>query len=308
MSLSRISILLLVGVAALSATGAAQNVPGCQSPHIVVSVVSKQGGTIVGLPAESFHVRARDEMVTVKSAQAGAVHRVVLLVDISGSISKSEREWDIARVVAGNLLVAGPSTLQVALVLFSDRVVDTIAFDRPATDIVERLAKLENGKGRTAILDSVDYSIRLLQPAGLGDAIYIISDGGENASKTHGSDVERELVAQGIRLFAFIVQPKHYLATPEEAAGPSLLAELAQATGGAVVDEDSAAALDDRPKLSAILHRGYDQMAHFYDLQLSIPDRWAKKERLRLEVLDQDGRKLKDAIASYPQYLLPCTH
>jgi hypothetical protein len=206
------------------------------------------------------------------------------------------------------LLVAAPSTLRVALVLFSARIVDTIGFDRPATDIVERLAKMENGKGSTAILDSLDYSIKLLQPGEVGDVIYIVSDGGENSSKVHRSDVESKLVGHGIRLFAFILQPKAPFATPEEAAEPSLLSELTQVTGGMVVDDDSATALDTRPKLSAVLHRGYEQMAHFYDLQLSISNRGVKKERLRLDIVDQDGKKRKDVSLTYPQYLLPCTH
>lgn len=304
----RINVLPLASLA-LCTSMAAQSAESCLTPHIVVNVVDKQGKPVPGLAPESFHVRAGDETVMVKSAQTGAgTHRVVLLVDISGSINKSEQTWEMARIAAGNLLVAAPSTIRVALVLFSDRVIDTIGFDRPPTDIVERLAKLENGKGRTAILDSIDYSLKLLQPAGLGDAIYIISDGGENASKAHRSDVESKLLAQGIRLFAFVLQRNTYFATPEEANGPTMLSDLTQVTGGVVVDEDSAAALDARPKLNAVLHRGYNQMAHFYDLQLSMPDRWTKKERLRLEVVDQDAKKRKDVTVSYPQYLLPCPH
>src|ERR1700691_6248436 len=171
----RINVLPLASLA-LCTSMAAQSAESCLTPHIVVNVVDKQGKPVPGLAPESFHVRAGDETVMVKSAQTGAgTHRVVLLVDISGSINKSEQTWEMARIAAGNLLVAAPSTIRVALVLFSDRVIDTIGFDRPPTDIVERLARLENGKGRTAILDSIDYSLKLLQPAGLGDAIYIIS-------------------------------------------------------------------------------------------------------------------------------------
>jgi Mg-chelatase subunit ChlD len=304
----RISALLLAATLTLSASMAAQSVDSCLSPRIVVNVADQQGRTVAGLPPESFHVRAGDEAVTVKSAQTGVGHRVVLLVDMSGSINKSEHTWEIARVAAGNLLVAAPSTLRVALVLFSNRIIDMIGFDRPATDIVERLAKMENGRGSTAILDALDYSIKLLQPAEVGDVIYIISDGGENSSKVHRSDVEGKLLAQGVRLFAFILQPKTLFATPEEAAGPTLISDLTQVTGGIIVGEDSAAALDAGPRLRAILQRGYDQMAHFYELQLTIPNPWAKKQRLRLEVVDPDGKKRKDVSLSYPQYLVPCAH
>jgi VWA domain containing CoxE-like protein len=304
----RISFPLLAAALTLCTSMAAQIVDGCLSRAILVEVWDQQGKAVQGLQPDSFHVRAGDETITVKSAQARAGRRVVLLVDVSGSINKSEHTWEMARVVAGNLLAAAPSSLRVALVLFSDRIIDTIGFDRPAADIVERLAKMENGKGHTAILDSLDYSIKLLQPAEVGDVIYIVSDGGENSSKVHRSDIENKLLGDGIRLFAFILQPKTPFVTPEEAAEPNLLSDLTQVTGGMVVDEDSAAALDAPPKLSAVLHRGYDQMAHFYDLELSIPNRWSKKERLRLEVLGQDGKKRKDVTVSYPGYLLPCSH
>lgn len=308
MAILRSGVLMSATLLALSLTGWTQNVDSCLSPHVVTNVVDKQGQIVPELTPGSFHARAGDETVMVKSAQAATgPHRVVMLVDISGSINKSEHTWEIARVAAGNLLVAAPSTLRVALVLFSDRIIDTIGFDRPAADIVERLAKMENGKGGTAILDSLDYSIKLLQPAEVGDVVYIISDGGENASKVRRSDVENRLLAEGIRLFAFILQPKTPFATPEEAAGPNLLSELTQVTGGMVVDEDSAAALNARPRLSAILQRGYVRMAHFYNLELSIPNRWAKKQRLRLDIVDQDGKKRQDVNVSYPQYLLPCT-
>jgi hypothetical protein len=302
----RINVLPLASLA-LCASMAAQTADSCLSPHIAVNVVDKQGKIVPGLTPQSFHLKMGGGLLTVKSVQTGVGHRVVLLVDISGSINKSEETWQLARVLAGNLLVAGPSSVRVALVLFSDHVIDTIGFDQLTSEIVERLAKMENGKGRTAILDSLNYSMGLLQPTELGDVIYIISDGGENASKAHRSDVESKLLAQGIRLFAFILQPKHYLATPEEAAGPSLLSELAQMTGGTVLDEDSAASLDAPQQLSVIIHRGYDQMAHFYDLQLSIPDRRAKRERMRLEVVNQDGRKRNDVSVTFPQYLLPCS-
>jgi hypothetical protein len=299
------NVLLFTVCLALSGAGWAQDIDTCLLPHVIVNVVGQQGKTIWGLPPESFQVRAGNQPAVVRSVQPGAGHRVVLLVDVSGSINK--KTWEIARAAAGNILVAAPSTFRVALVLFSDRIIDTIGFDRPATDIVERLTRLENGKGGTAILDSVAYSIELLQPSGLGDAIYVISDGGENASKTHRTDVEKKLLAGRIRLFTFILRPRTQLATPEEAARLNLLEELTQVSGGAAVDEDSTESFDARQRLSVALQHGYDRIAHFYDLQLSIPERLAKKERLRLEILDEDGRKRKDVSVSYPQYLLPCT-
>lgn len=304
----RHGILLLAALQVMSAAGWTQSVDRCLSPTIVVNVRDQQGKVVPGLTPESFHVKAGDSLLAVKSAQTGAGHRVVLLVDISGSISKSEHGWQLARVLAGNLLVAGPATARVALVLFSDHIVDTIGFDQLASEIVERLAKMENGKGRTALLDSLDYSADLLHTPETGDAVYIVTDGLENSSKAHKRDVEAKFLARGIRLFAFVLYDQYMGLPLNPDEGPALLSDLAEATGGLVVDADAERSSNARERLKTELNLAYNQMAQFYALQLSIPGRWAKKQRLRLEIVDQDGKKRKDVNVSYPQYLLPCPH
>ena len=296
----------MLGLAPLLAE---ENPPACQAPTIVANVRDKQGNLVPALQPESFRVKLGDESVSVKSVATGTgTHRIVLLVDISGSINKSEHTWEVARVVAGNLLVAAPSTLRVALVLFSDHIIDTIGFDRPASDIVERLAKLETGKGRTALLDSLAYAANLLGSPVAGDSVYVISDGGENASHAHRSDVENRLLATGVRLFAFVVRPQYPLPTPEEAAEAALLPEVTSMTGGGIIDAAPAVSLTEGSGLRPALSRLYDRIARFYQLQLTVPQRWAKKKRLRLEVVDESGRNRKDLSLSYPEYLLPCPH
>jgi|HubBroStandDraft_5_1064220.scaffolds.fasta_scaffold37927_1 Mg-chelatase subunit ChlD len=301
-------LIILAAILLPARRGVAQSVNGCLSPSIVVNVRDQQGKLVTGLQSASFRTRFRDEAATIQSARIETgTHRVVLVLDISGSMSKSGHNWGLARVVAGNLLTAAPSTLRVAFVLFSDHVVDTIGFDRPAADIAERLAKLEDAKGRTALVDALDYSADLLHTPEIGDAVYIITDGFENSSKAHKRDVENKFLARGIRLFAFVLYDEHegLPANPDES--PALLSELAEVTGGLVVDADTERSPNALERLKAELHIAYDQMAHFYNLQLAIPSPWAKKEHLQIEVIDEHGKRRSGISVFSPQYLLPCT-
>ena len=262
-----------------------------------------------GLSSDLFRARIGDQDATVQSARTqSGIRRVVLLVDLSGSMRGQNGTWGIARAAAGNLLIAGPSTLQVALVLFSDHIIDTIGFDRPASDIVERLAKLERGKGQTATIDALAYASSLLSPSNPGDVVYLITDGGENASKTPRQDVEKSFLSKRIRLFALVVADR-YLYTPEEATSVGLLPELARMSGGRSIDLVLKSSFKDtQPEMAADLNHIYDEMSQFYQLQLVIDHPWPKKERLRMDVVDQNGKKRKDLTLAFPEYLLPCQH
>jgi hypothetical protein len=116
--------------------------------------------------------------------------------------------------------------------VFSDHIIDTIDFSRPPSEIVMRLANLKEGRGGTALFDALMYSAKLLRPSMAGDAIYLISDGGENASQTRLREVKRELLASGIRMFAFRLTDKYFRAATSE---PMLLEDLTSTTGGAIV-------------------------------------------------------------------------
>ncbi len=287
---------------ALGGTPAAQDTPSCLSPTIVVNVRDRQKNFVVGLQASSFQVHIRDHDAVVQSVNtANGIHRIVLLVDLSGSISGDNHTWEPARAAARDLLLQSPLGLRIALVLFSDHIIDTIGFDRPSADIVERLARLEPGKGRTALFDALSYAADLLGAPMPGDAVYVVTDGGDNVSKTHPADVKSKFLSRNIRLFVFLV-PSH-MSTPNEVASLPDFLDLGTESGGSVLD---LTAFSSRTNLNAALDRVYDEMANFYLLRLSISGRWTKRERLRINVIDSDGKKRKGVDTSVQQLLMPC--
>ncbi len=284
-----------------------QQIPDCLKRTLVVNVRDRTGQLVGGLNPSFFWATLQGQQVKISSATVRAgPRRIVLLLDASGSVNKENHKLDTARLIAGNLLLKAPAGLHPALVVFSDHIIDTVDFSRPPSEIVLRLADLKEGRGRTALVDALMYSAKLLQPSLPGDAVYLISDGGENSSRTHLRDVKREFLAKGIRVFAFRLPENREFRAEEELSEP-ILKELTIATGGTIVDFDDGSSARDRDRLRAVLDCAYDEMAHFYEVEVELPSSLKKERRWVLEIVDEHGKKRKDLQVSYPQELFPCS-
>ncbi|MGH9649714.1 MAG: VWA domain-containing protein, partial [Terriglobales bacterium] len=91
-------------------------------------------------------------------------------------------------------------------------------------------------------------------------ALLVISDGGDNHSRYTENDVKRAVKETDVQLYAVgIFEPLSARArTPEEARGPSLLAELAEISGGRMFSVEDANELPDiAEKISIELRNQY---------------------------------------------------
>jgi hypothetical protein len=197
---------------------------------------------------------------------------------------------------------------RVALVLFSDRILDVFGFDHAPTEILQRLKNLNDGWGRTALFDSLMYSAGLFQSQQSGDAIYVITDGVDNQSKFGERDVEQELLSKGIRLFCFMVstaQPP-LLTEMERQHGYFNLKRLVDVTGGLLVNEEYNPYENERKELEASLRRAYDKMKVFCKLEVELPVKLTKEHRWELQILDERGKRRKDIKTTYARDLAAC--
>ena len=155
--------------------------------------------------------------------------RVILLLDTSGSMANSfGPKWTNALLAAGFALNAIPPQSPTALVTFSEQT-QVSGFGTPQ-EIQQKLVALKNAKphGRTALYDAIHKSLQLFGPPQFGDAIYVISDAGDDYGREQRKEVATELIERGIRAFAFVVleptgsaSPRSAL-TPEERNGPPI--------------------------------------------------------------------------------------
>jgi len=171
-------------------------------------------------------------------------HRIVILLDSSGSMlgELNARKWQMASFAAAHIAAANLPNTSLALLIFSEKINEQIDFSQGASAIARRLSEIEADanyakkhiRGKTALLDTVSFALRMLADPGFADSIYVITDAGDNKSESRLRDIRDALVNRGVRLYVTLVTSSKRLA-PEEQTGPSEFADLAADTGGFVL-------------------------------------------------------------------------
>jgi VWFA-related protein len=120
------------------------------------------------------------------------------------------------------------------LVEFNDRPKLAVPLTLDFEQIQNQLA-FSPSKGRTSLLDAIFLAMHEMKKSTKRrKALLIISDGGDNASRYTESEVRNLVRESDVLLYALgIYEPYGARSrSPEELAGPGLLTELAELTGG----------------------------------------------------------------------------
>ena len=300
--------------------------------HIVVAVLLAGSGTQVSaetdpcldLPANVY--TERGDAVTVlytatnfKASVAGkpiqvaaatydsGPRRIVIVLDVSGSMTESGRlKWGLK--FAQDLISLASSQESLAILTFSNRIEDTIAFGQSRTALLAEVDKLQDtnwgrvkGVRKTALEDALVSALAVLKTPSVGDAICLVTDGGENASQSNKSRDEALLESAGVRVYTFLPTWDRGSRTvsPEEAQGPSGLRGLAVATGGTLllfvpgqarglsmpatpyVVSDS-----DKEELTRAAQGFHRDILSFAKLNVRLPEPLAKPRDWNLDVID----------------------
>lgn len=275
----------------ICASAAAQQ-QTCQRLLLPLQISDPRGVPYPSLTAEDLTVKAQGKPAEIVRIEAQQEPRVVIVLDRSGSMEPGDTKkgWrPIGWQLADEAIRTVPHAQLVAVVLFNDKV--TVIKTDDWADMRERfLAHLQQqGRGETVLWEALDAARKLLTPVRLGDAILLISDGGENRSKDperKRSDLERS----GVRLFA--VAPVQPIApTPEEVEGPATLGEVAQATAGNVI------VTGQYPGDSNAVMPILEEVRHYYLITVE-PTRWKKDGRLEIR-LNKKKKLLRGYQLSY---------
>ena len=276
------------------------------------------------LTGDNFKITCKGRATSPLSVvYANGPRRIVVLLDVSGSMSGQPvgdtGKWRIARSAAWNLVNVLPPQSATSLMTFAEKaeIRAPMSVDRtPMGNWLNGEAARHPSRslnGHTALYAAVQSAIAQLQPSQPGDVIYVITDGGENASHVRETEVENELRAAGIRLFALIVASGG-ANSEEERSGPAVLERLSKVSGGfaerlPALSFDSPLLYDDHMEEWIRLHsrRLSMKMAAFYSITVQIPQDSDKSSHLDISVVDGRGRKRKDLSLAYPHRLSPCT-
>ncbi len=281
----------------------AQSSIGSQTRTIVVNVLDHDGNMVRDLKPTEFRAEFRGRPLKVlSSSTSSAPRRVVVLVDLSGSLLRVEK---LVHLLAEDVVNSMPrEKLRPAIVLFSDHILGSIDFSHSRDEVEHMLTELPPSSGRTALWDALIYATDILGQPLPGDSIYLISDGWESASKVRRNDVETELLARGIRLFSFNPGESEPTTIQEERDAAFVLHELADLTGATV---PIIKVEPFRERFASILQRSYHQTTEFYELHVELPaEPITKRQRWDLQVVDGQGKKRKGLYVIYPREFVPC--
>jgi VWFA-related protein len=199
---------------------------------IPVTVTDGMNRFVTGLDKDHFRLyEDKVEQIITHFAAEDAPISVGLVFDCSGSMGdklKKSRE-----AVAQLLKVSNPDD-EFFLVEFNDRAELVVGLTKQSEEIQNRLTFTQS-KGRTALLDAIVLSMNEMRKAhNPRKALVIISDGGDNSSRYTVSEVKNRVREADVQIYAIGILElfADRGRTPEEFAGPGLLNDIAEQTGG----------------------------------------------------------------------------
>jgi len=196
---------------------------------VPVTVTDDWNRIVTGLEKQNFSISEGNELQEVKSfSNEDAPLSVGIVFDMSGSMSdKIARAKD---AVLEFCKTANPQD-EFFLVTFSDRPEIIADFTRQVEDVQGPLVYTVP-KGRTALLDAIYMALNKMKGAhNTKKALLIISDGGDNHSRYTENEIRSMVKEADVQIYSIgIFSPNP--AMPEEAAGPGMLTDISEVTGG----------------------------------------------------------------------------
>lgn len=174
---------------------------------------------------------------------------IAVLVDVSKSMSD---KIDTERAAIVEFFNNANPDDEYFAITFSDRPRLLAGPTQAIDDIERKLIAAERG-GPTAMLDAIYLAESLLRSARYQRrAIFIISDGGDNASRYTLKEIKRLAQESDVQIFAVGLFDTFFVNTIEERLGKKWLSEITDPTGGRTLTVDNIARV---PAAAATLSR-----------------------------------------------------
>jgi VWFA-related protein len=223
------------------ALSAGQNpvTPGCPAlraeanlVNVPVNVLDSRNRVVNHLDPKFFRVfedGVEEDIVAVGEDDAPA--SIGFVFDTSASMGV---KLDLSRQAVAEFLKSANPDDEFFLLPFDSRPGAVTGFTSRSEEILDQLAHAKPA-GTTAMLDAIQAAfLNIRRAKNARRAIIIISDGGDNHSRTTKTDIlrmAREADAQVYTLGTY-EPPATRHRTPEEFTGPELLAGISEQTGG----------------------------------------------------------------------------
>jgi Ca-activated chloride channel homolog len=195
---------------------------------VPVTVMDSWGRNVLGLDRENFRVFDGTEPRPIVSfTRSDAPVSIGLIYDCSRSMAP---KFKIARQAPTQLFSHLNPEDEAFLVTVSDRPELRHGFTTQLNDLMSTLMFVNPG-GSTSLVDGVYLALHEMKKArNPRKALIIVSDGGDNNSRYSFRELAQLAAESDTQIFSICLWQAPQ--SPEEVAGPALLAKLAQASGG----------------------------------------------------------------------------
>jgi Ca-activated chloride channel family protein len=256
-----------------------------QLVEVNVSVIDPYNRFVTGLDRDHFQVYEDDEQQTISHFTSEDVPiSIGLIFDASGSMSD---KIDKSRMAVNQFFRSSNPADEFFVISFNDRPNQVSSFTHNL-DTLQNKLNFTEAKGRTALLDAIYLGMNEMRKAKYSrKVLLIISDGGDNHSRYTEQDIKRIVKEADVQIYAVgIYEPYSSRGrTPEELAGPSLLTEIAEMTGGRQFPVEN---LNDLPDITRKISR---ELRNLYVLGYapSNAKRDGKWRKIRVKLLPPKG-------------------
>ena len=224
---------------------------------VPVTVCDPLNRPVTGLEKEHFRILDDkvEQAITHFSMDDEPVS-VGLVFDVSGSMGPKLVK---SRQAAAAFFRTANAEDDFFLIEFNDAPRLAVPLTASVEEIQNRLT-FSQSKGRTALLDAIVLAITEMKKSKKNrKALLIISDGGDNSSRYTEHEVRAMVRENDVLMYAIGIFEGYGARsrTPEEAAGPGLLSELCEQTGGRHLPADTSELPDIAAKIGVELRNRY---------------------------------------------------
>lgn len=206
---------------------------------INATVLGPHDRPVLGLTRDRFRVfEDNSEQRIAYFSQEEVPLSLAVIFDASGSM---EGKLPAMRAAVGAVLASGNPGDEIALVTFSDQPQLTMDWTSNPADIQTRLLDF-SAHGETSLLDAIRTGLACMKQAkNARRAMLILSDGGDNHSRSGEREILHSLEEADVQIYAIDSTESWSLRTraPEELMGPDLLARICDRAGGRYFQADS---------------------------------------------------------------------
>jgi Ca-activated chloride channel family protein len=194
-----------------------------------VTVTDDWNRIVTGLEKENFAVVEGNEVQEVRTfSSEDAPISLGVIFDMSGSMA--EKITKAREAVVEFFKTANPQD-EFFMITFNDRPELMADFTTSVEEVQGKLI-FTVPRGKTALLDAIYMGLNKMKDAhNTKKALLIISDGGDNHSRYTENEIKSGVKEADVQIYAiglYTVNPTQ----PEEAAGPGLLTDITEVTGG----------------------------------------------------------------------------